>query len=386
MEGPSTPAQAGSRPTVKRIAIDARFYHTGTGVARYLKNFLRQLPAADPQTNYTIIVQPQSVAELRALCPRHWTIVGLGIGHYSLGEQTALLRYLNRQQFDLVYFTMFNHPMLYRGKFVVMIHDLIMHFYPPRSLWHPRTWAYRLVMWHAAHAAKAIITNSEMTKRDVVKYLHVPPSKCHAILLAVEDTFGPASGAEIKRVKAKYDIKKPYVLFLNAWRPHKGLPELVGAWEKRQRDDLQLVIGGQPNPAFPEIIAAVESAQAPDKSILTLGFIDDNDLPTLYSGAKVYINPSHYEGFGFGLLEAMACGAPVLAGDNACLKEVGSEAAHYFHTQSADDLARQLECLLDDNSLRADLVQKGFRRVQNFSFARLTTQTLGVFNSVLKQS
>lgn len=366
------------------ICIDARFYHTGTGVARYLKGLITHLAAIDTTNHYTVIVRQESVESLKSTLPANWHVAGLEIAHYSLSEQSTLLSYLNQHKFDLVYFTMFNHPILYRGKSIVMIHDLIMHMYPPRPLWHPRTWAYRFMMWHAAHWSDAIITNSQTTTADVVKYLNVPATKCHTIHLAVEDSFKPANKGEVAKTTKKYGITKPYLFFVNAWRPHKGLPELVEAFVKLNRSDLQLVIGGKPNPNFPDVKAVVESAQKSNPNIVTPGFIDDTDLPVLYSGAELYVNPSHYEGFGFGILEAMACGTPVLSADNACLKEVGGNAAIYFKTKSATDLETKMDELLNNPPKRSALVKLGHDRVNNFSFRKMAAQTLDLFNKVLE--
>lgn len=368
-----------------RICIDARFYHTGTGVARYIKNLLKELKSLDTDTHYTIIVRPPSVDELNHDKPSNWTVVGLDIVHYSFGEQTTFLFWLNKQKFDLVYFTMFNHPILYRGKSIVMIHDLIMHMYPPRPWWHPRTLVYKYVMWHAAHKATAIINNSETTKHDVVKFLHVPAAKCHAILLAVEDSFRPVTDKKtLDDVKAKFGITKPFLFFLNAWRPHKGLPELVQAFaEIKKEHDVELVLGGKPDKKFPGVIAAVEAVKKTTDGIITPGFIADDEIKALMSSTALYINPSHYEGFGFGLLEAMSCGAPVLAADNPCLKEVGADASAYFKTKSADDLATQMSDLLDNPARRAELIKLGHHRVKDFSFTTMTKQTVEVFKKVL---
>ncbi len=369
----------------KKICIDARFYHTGTGVARYIKNLLKELKSLDTENEYTIVVRPESVEELEKDKPKNWTITGLDIVHYSFGEQTTFLFWLNKQKFDLVYFTMFNHPILYRGKSIVMIHDLIMHMYPPRPWWHPRTLVYKYVMWHAAQWSNAIINNSETTKNDVVKHLNVPASKCHVTLLAVEDSFQPVTNKEtLDAVKAKFGITKPFLFFLNAWRPHKGLPELVQAFASITKDhDVELVLGGKPDKKFPDVIAAVDTVKQSTDGILTPGFISDDEMKALMSSTELYINPSHYEGFGFGVLEAMACGAPVLAADNPCLKEVGSDASNYFKTKSATDLAKQADTLLKDKSLRDALQKKGFERVSDFSFKRMTEQTLAVFKKTI---
>lgn len=388
MESKSTPSQTSSRTTVSRICIDARFFaRKHAGVARYTQALITNLMEVDHDNDYTVIIRPEAVDEYPKTMPKNWRVEVMDIPHYTLAEQTTLLSYLNQHKFDLVYFTMFNHPIFYRGKSIVMIHDLIMHFYPPRPLWHPRTWIYRFVMWHAAHWSDAIIHNSITTKNDVVKHLNVPEKKCHAILLAVEDSFAPVKSEDkIKEVKAKYNITKPFLFFINAWRPHKGLPELVEAFPKIKKDhDVQLIIGGKPVSQFPEIIKAVEDAKKELIDIITPGFISDEDMMTLMTASELYVNPSHYEGFGFGLLEGMACGATVLTADNACMKEIGGDGAAYFKTKSGTDLANKANDLLANKEKRDELQHKGFARIKDFSFKTMAEQTKKLFEQILKQ-
>lgn len=371
----------------KRICIDARFYRKATaGVGRYTRGFIHALQKIDKVNDYTVILTPTDYAEWpKETTPPNWQVKVMDIVHYSFAEQTQLLTYLNQEKFDLVYFTMFNHPLFYRGKRMVMIHDLIMHFYPPRPLWHPRTWAYRYMMHHAAHWSEKIINNSENTKRDVIKFLHVPEEKCVVALLAVEPEFKPQHNEKhFAELREKYGLTKPFIFFVNAWRPHKGLPELVKAFLSIKKDhDVQLLVAGQPNKSFPDVETSVRNAQKETRDIITPGFISDEDMVTLYSMAELYVNPTHYEGFGLGILEAMSCGCPVVTADNSCLPEVAGDAACYFKTKDTDDLARAIRDMLDDPQLRKDLRQKGFEQAKKFSYEKTAEETRAVFEEIL---
>ncbi|HEY1074532.1 MAG TPA: glycosyltransferase family 1 protein [Patescibacteria group bacterium] len=370
-----------------RICIDARFYSTGTGVARYIKALLHQLQRLDTENEYTVILKPESMVEWNSQPhPKNWRVKTLDIVHYSVYEQTKLLSYLNKEKFDLVYFTMFNHPIFYRGKRVIMIFDLIMHFYPPRPLWHPRTWAYRYMMWHAAHWAHRVLNDSQSAKDDVIKHLHVPAKKCTVTLLAVEDKFQPEHNVKrFDELKSKFGLTKPFLFYVNAWRPHKGLPELVEAFlEVKKNHDIQLLISGKPNPSFPEVIESVTHGQAQTSDIITPGFISDEDVISLYSMAEAYINPSHYEGFGLGPLEAMASGCPVISAKNSSIPEAVGDAGLYYKTGDSHDLAKKIDTLLADKKLKEELRDKGLAHVKTFSFEKMAQQTLMVFDEVLK--
>ncbi len=371
-----------------RIAIDARFYRKSTaGVGRYTRGLVHHLQPLDSANDYTIILTPDDYKEWpKESQPSNWTVKVLDIVHYSLGEQTQLLSYLNQEKFDLVHFTMFNHPLLYRGKFVVTIHDLTMTLFPLRPLWHPRTWAYRYTMQHAATKAQKVIAPSLSTKNDIITHLHTPENKIVLTYEAVEPEFQPQNDAKtFALVREKFGITKPFILFVNAWRPHKGLPELIEAFLKAKVDaDIQLVVAGKPNASFPSVIEAVEAAKKKTPDIITPGFIDDEDMINLYNMTAGFVFSSHYEGFGLGLAEALACGSPTISADNSSLPEVGGEASLYYPTGNTDALAQAIVRLTKDPALQQSLRQKGLERSKQFSFDKMAQETLTAYQSVLQ--
>ncbi len=372
---------------MSRIAIDARFYRKSTaGVGRYTRGLIHHLQGLDQSHHYTVILTPDDFKEWpKEPALPNWEVKVLDIVHYTKGEQTKLLRYLNEQKFDLVHFTMFNHPLLYKGKFVVTIHDLTMTLFPLRPVWHPRTWAYRYTMQHAASAAKKIIVPSLSTKNDVHRLLGAAEDKIVLTYEAVEPEFQPQPDLQKRAdTEQKFGITKPFVFFVNAWRPHKGLPELVAAFLKAKEEiDIQLVVAGKPNASFPDVIEAVEGAKKKTPDVITPGFIDDADMITLYSAASAFAFSSHYEGFGLGALEALACGAPTISADNSSLPEVVGDAAILYPTGDIEALAQAIVRLTKDPALQEEFRQKGIARAKAFSFDKMAQETLAVYQSLL---
>jgi glycosyltransferase involved in cell wall biosynthesis len=369
------------------IAIDARSYRRSTaGVGRYTRALIHNLQMLDTDNNYTVILTPEDYKEWPVdTTPSNWRTEVLDVPIYSVAEQTRLRSFLLKNKFDLVHFTMFNHPIGYNRPFVVTIHDLTMSLFPLRGYFHPRSLAYRFVMQHAATHAKHIIVPSEATKNDVIKILKAPSTKITTTYEAVEPEFKPQTNTkQLELVKQKYGITKPFLFFVNSWRPHKGLPDLIDAFlAVKQECDIQLLVSSKPNPAFPEIVQAVESAKSTSGDIFTPGFIPDEDIISLYSLAASFVFPSHYEGFGLGALEAIACGCPTIAAQNSSLPEVLGDAGLYYPTGDTKALAKTIKMLLADPALSADLKSKGLEQAARFSFVTMAHQTQAIYTTIL---
>jgi glycosyltransferase involved in cell wall biosynthesis len=372
---------------MKRVCIDARFYaKRHTGVSRYTRALIHHLQKIASDIDYTVILTPEDHAEWpKDDMPKNWHVKILNIPFYTRAEQIGFLNYLNHEKFDLVHFTMFNHPIRYNKPFVVTIHDLTMTLFPLRSRWHYRFLAYRYTMRHAAKASAHIIVPSKATANDVESHLNVPKDKISVTYEAVEPEFKPDQNSNhLTQLKEKYGLTKPFIYFVNAWRPHKGLLDMIQAYEMVKCDhDVQLLIAGKPNPAFPEIVHAVEQAKEHLGDVVTPGFIPDNELISLYSIATAFVFPSHYEGFGLGALEAISCGAPTISADNSSLPEVLGDAALYYPTGDIAKLAEHIGTLLDNSKLQHELHEKGLKQAKKFSFDTMAEETLAVYKQVL---
>ncbi len=317
--------------------------------------------------------------------PPHVRKVLVNAPHYSFAEQVKFLRLLHREKCDLVHFTHFNLPIFYRGAFVVTIHDTTISFFPGKKMnsWWQRL-AYRIVIRHAVHAAKRVITVSQNTSQDVQKLFGVPASKISVVPNGIGSEFRPDSDAEKQAVKKKFSLGEKFLLYTGNWREHKNLVGLLQAFRKilDTQPSLQLVITGRPDPHYPEVQETISKLGLHD-SVKLLGLVDFSDLVRLYGAASVYTFPSLYEGFGLPPLEAMSCGTPVAASRVSAIPEVCGEGALYFDPRDIDDMAKKILQLLTDDSLRQNLIANGKKQIQQFSWDTAAAETLKILRSVV---
>lgn len=370
-----------------RIGLDLRFWRSSTGgVGRYSRNLLAELLKLDPVNEYTAIITPADEPEF-SLQADNLTKRIVPIAHYSLSEQTKFAGVLNGSNFDLVHFAQFNHPLLYRRPFVITIHDITMHYYPSgsqKNSWSRRL-AYKKIMADCRRA-KRILVPSESTKSDLVGVLGIQPAKVVITPEGVESTYQPASPDKVVELKKRLGLPERYLLFVSRWERYKGLSVLLDAHKQLGREfpELGLVIAGKPDRQNPEVANAVAEAQRAGLKVVTPGFVAEEDLPTLYSAASVYVLPSLYEGFGLMVLEAFASGVPVVTSNVSSLPEVAGDAALLVDPRNPDEIAGAIKSILTDKVLAESLRQKGLERVKQFSWRKMAEQTLEVYRQVLK--
>jgi len=370
----------------KRIGLDLRFYRRETGgIGRYSRNLLLELLQLDTSNHYTAILTPADEAEFTLRADNLKKLV-VPISHYSMTEQCHLPKILNAEQFDLVHFTNFNHPLLYRRRFIVTVHDLIMHLHPTGAQKNStlRRIAYKLVINDCRRAAK-IIVPSLSTKNDLVRMLGFPSSKVVITPEGSESVFRRADPALVTALRHRLQLPERYLLFVSRWEEYKGLLKLVEAHKilSAEFPELGLVIAGKPDKQNPAVVAQIEAAKAAGQKIITPGFVSDEDLVPLYTGASVYVHPSLYEGFGIMILEAMACGAPVVTSNVSSLPEVAGEAALLVDPRSVSEIAAAIKRLLTNPALADELRERGFKRVKQFSWQKMAKQTLEVYRQLL---
>ncbi len=367
-----------------RIGLDGRFWRSSAGgIGRYTRELVKNLLAIDSENQYILFITPDDVAEC-TLEAKNLEKVVTSIKHFSFGEQIQLTRLIESHQIDLMHFLNFNHPLNYRRPFITTIHDLTMNFFPVGRQRLPIIrQAYLVNMEHAARASVKVIVPAQVVKEDVVKLLKVGADKIEVIYEGATVPGSPNTQPNKEYLK-KIGISKPYILFVSQWRPHKGLLVLLEAFAKiKESNDIQLVITGKPNLAFPEIPAAIERSVF-RSDIITPGFIDDQLLDTLYSGAELFIFPSWYEGFGLPPLEAMARGVPVAASNTSVMPEVLGDAAAYFDPRDPSAMAKLIgETLANPAQLKA-LKTKGLKQAAKYSWKKMAEQTLQLYQSVMK--
>lgn len=265
---------------------------------------------------------------------------------------------------------------------VVTIHDLSFLVVP--ELCSPRIIGpFSKGVPRFAAEADAILAYSESTKGDIVRYLAVDPAKVTVAPLAVDEDFIPISRDEAaERIKARYGIGEPFLLFVSTLEPRKNVPTLLRAFALLAKDiPHRLVLVGRTGWGTEEIFATLDSLNLGER-VVRAGFVPQQDLLAFYCAADAFVFPTLYEGFGLPLLEALSCGCPVVTAKNSSVPEVTDAAALYADPRDPESVAAAVRRVLEDGSLRADLVARGRAQAKKFSWATCAQRTLEVYRSV----
>lgn len=372
------------------IGIDARLYGLeNAGIGRYITNLVDELVVQNKKREFLLFVRPQ-YASLH-LDQKHVRTEVLDIPHYSLREQFIDWE---KYRLDLLHVPHFNASILYPGKLVLTIHDLIKHHStgPETTTRNPAFYlgkrlGYLALTRLVAGKADQIIAPSHWVKEDVVKTLGVTPEKIEVIYEAVDSRFGKAvSEDEIKKLLVKHQLKKPFLVYTGSVYPHKNIDLLLEAIKKRnlvKELDFSLAVVCARNVFWQRLQDKVTKLGL-DNEVKLLGFLSDEELAGLYKQAYALVQPSFMEGFGLTGLEAMKVGLPVLAAKATCLPEVYRDAALYFDPRSVDDFIDKLNLITQNRKLYQTLADKGKERAKEFSWKMAARDTLKVYDEVAK--
>jgi glycosyltransferase involved in cell wall biosynthesis len=282
--------------------------------------------------------------------------------------------------------TFYNHPLIH-GRFVVTVHDLILKRFPEFLPSIARRAYYKLMTESAVRGAARIITVSEFTRRDMIEFWESSAPRLRAIPNGVSDSFKPVEDREeLTRVRERYQLPERFILYVGTCKRHKNLPRLLDAYGTLPatiRRAVPLVLLAQPDPRYPEVERMIEKRRIAG-DVRWHWDIPDRDLLVFYTLADFLALVSLYEGFGFPVLEAMACGTPSLAATGGSLEEVGGDAALYVSPHDVDDIRAGLLRLIEDDKLREALTAKGLQRAKQFSWARAAAEVVRVYREILQ--
>lgn len=369
-----------------RIGIDARFYGSvGKGLGRYTEKLITHLEKIDQQNQYFIFLTRENFGEYQPK-NKNFQKVLANYRWYTLAEQIYFPRMLRSYRLDLVHFPHFNVPLLYCGKFVVTIHDLILLHFPTRrgsTLGTVHYWfkfrMYRIVIWSAIRRSIAVIAVSRFTRDDVLQHYPIAKNKIVVTYEACDFPDGvPSEEADVK-ILATYGILRPYILYVGNAYPHKNLELLIAAFTEilKAHPTLHLVLVGKIDYFYERVKRFV--AEQGVANVVFTEFIPDTELNAVYRNAEMYVFPSQYEGFGLPPLEAMANGVPVLAANHPCMREILGDSAQFFESQNLQALVSATQQLLSDGVLRKTLVERGNQQVRCYSWKKMAEETLGVY-------
>jgi len=380
-----------------RIGIDiSRTIEESTGVGYYAKHLVSGLAKVDPDNDYLLYgifydchprgwknasIPPSSNFRLHQRESPSWLVrrQWINFGHYK----EKLLGGI-----DLLHSTAYTLPPVSDTNMIVTIHDLSCFVLPQFHTSENCQFVTRNVH-HASRRARFIIADSESTKREVKRFLHVPDEKIEVIYLAAAESFyREALPSSITKVKKTYRITKPYFLAVGSLEPRKNLSRALIAFKaliETGKVDYQFVIAGGKGWKNESFDTALKRLNIDDRLVVT-GYVAEEDLLPLYQGADVFLYPSLYEGFGLPVLEAMASGVPVVTSNTSSLPEVAGDAALLVKPMEVFDIYEAMEALATRPDLREECRRKGFKRSRIFTWEETARKTLTLYQKVLGEA
>lgn len=371
------------------IGIDARFFGPfGKGLGRYTQRLIENLEKVDTENTYTIFLRRENFDDYKPKNKRFKKVCA-HFEWYSLEEQTAWPQFLKRYKCDLVHFPHFNVPLLYRGKYVVTVHDLIILHFPTKKAttlgplkYALKQVAYKSVIKNAVNTSDHIITVSEFSKRDIVKHFNLDKKKVTVTYEAAD--FSIDAAASFEAISKNHNIqKKSYILYVGNAYPHKNIEKLIEAFEliSRKHPSTKLVLVGKMDYFYKRVKDFAKEKNI--SNIIFPGYVTDEELAALYRNCAVYTFPSLYEGFGLPPLEAMKHGAPVTSSREACMPEILKDGALYYNPYSAVDISKKIIDVLEHEKVQAELTEKAKKVVSSYSWGICAIETKKVYQGIL---
>ncbi|MDB5349639.1 MAG: glycosyltransferase family 1 protein [Planctomycetota bacterium] len=375
-----------------RVGINARILHDSRirGWSRYTLDLLAALARRGVEL---YLYSDCSIA------PEHLTRAGLPPElhrvreappmRYLAWEQRWLPRALAEDRVD-VFHSPFNFglPWFSPCPRVLTLHDAIEHAYqakdvPRPNQWNPRAIQSRLQGWRARARADRIITVSQHAKDDITRVYGIPPEKIAVTYEAADEPFHrPVPDSVRAEVRGRHELPGRFVFYIGGWEGRKNVPFLVRSFAAANPDGVGLVLAGAKSHERAAITELAASLGISDR-VRLLGWVEDEDLPALYSEAMAFVYPSLYEGFGLQLCEAMACRCPTLASRATCLPEVLGDGGETFSLDDTSELASLLRRVADDPAFRSNLVDRAGRRSRVFTWDETADRTIAVYRDVI---
>lgn len=377
----------------KHIGLNAHLLsmshsYRGAGISWYIINLLKNLADALPDFfRYSAFLHDRA---FQAQAP------GLTLNFSRLPTQRPVIRIfweqfiqpvvLRKTGIDLLHALAFVAPLAAPCPFVVTVYDLSFLRYPeafrPFNRWYLSRFTARTVK-----GAKAVIAISESTRQDVIKLLNVPEERVHTIYCGADESFRPLPPADVAAFKSAQQLPDKFMLYLGTLEPRKNVDGLIRAYARyrqRQTNAPPLIIAGGKGWYYSQIFELVEALNLTD-SVRFPGYIPQELLPLWYNAATLYVYPSHFEGFGLPVLEAMACGTPVITSTASSLPEItGADgAARLVDPGDVEALAEAMVEIMGRPDMQKTMAKQGRLRAANFNWQKTARETIKIYQQVL---
>ncbi len=360
------------RPVLDARTVSPHF----PGIGRYTFELARALSAI---IDLALLVNPlesSNELDLWSLSARR---IAVPHGLRSLAQQWVIPARLRRFRASVYHSPFYLMPYWPACPTLVTVYDVIALAEREGFTSHQRR-LYRLSHQLAFNSARHSLTLSEAARADFIQHFNVPESRISAIPPGLAAHFAPPAPEAVTAFRQQHGLPGEYLLNVGINKPHKNLPKLIRAYATLPGSAPPLVIVGPEDSRFPEARAA---AQPMKERVVFLGRVPDEHLPLVYGGAGLYLQPALLEGFGFPVLEAMGCGAPVVCSDIPALRELAANAALYFDPRREDSIAHTILEALDNTPLRTALRERGRLRARQYTWERTAEQTLAVYRRIV---
>ncbi|TDX59261.1 glycosyltransferase family 4 protein [Orenia marismortui] len=364
---------------MNKILINALLVsEKSSGIGNYGYNLINSLDRLDLKYDISSLVQKKIESnnidiQIKQCSNRY---------HRILYEQIPLRR--NYKNYDLIHFIDYSSPIIaINTPFIVTIHDLSFYKYPETFNYGSRRIKQILAPISIKRSNK-VIADSKNTKKEILSRFNINESKVKVIYPGSPSYNKIEDIRKLEAVKRKYGINQDYILYVGTIEPRKNLLRLLEAYHNLLKQGIKekLVIVGKKGWLYEDIFKKVEELGL-DKQVLFLGYLPEKEKVALYSGAKVFVYPSLYEGFGLPPLEAMSCGTPVVVSNSSSLPEVVGDSGIYVDPKRADSIAQGIYDLLDQKKLREKLSLLGVKRSKKFTWEKSIKNILEVYDKIL---
>lgn len=362
--------------------------YRGAGISWYIVNLLKSLGRVSPEfLRYSIFLRDRAFqGQAPALSLRFSRLPTQQPAVRILWEQFIQPVALSRAGVDLLHALAFVSPVAVKVPVVVTVYDLSFLRYPeafrPFNRWYLSHFTARSVK-----QAKAVVAISESTRQDVINFLKTPPERVHTVYCGVDAAFHPLPPAQVAAFRARQQLPEQFILFLGTLEPRKNVAGLLRAYAQWRAHDSQawpLVLAGGKGWYYAEIFKLVEALNL-TAWVRFPGYVPQDELPLWYNAASLFVYPSHFEGFGLPVLEAMACGTPVITSTAASLPEVigRNGAGCLVDPQQPEALAETMARVINDEELRRSMAAEGLARARQFHWDKTAHETIEIYKNVL---
>lgn len=354
-----------------KVAVDARMYNM-SGIGTYIQNLIKN-------NCYTIALGNKE--ELKKINELE-KVIEFNSPIYGIKEQLKFpYKQLKKEKIDLLHIPHYNIPIFYKGDMIVTIHDLTHLVYSEFLSNKFAKYYAKFMMRLAIKKAKIILTESENTKNDILKYFKVDENKIKVIYLGVKEELQEKSKQEVDYLYNKFNIprNKKILMYVGNLKPHKNLERLLEAFSKiKNKDNYTLLLVGKAFESY-NILGNKEEELNIKDNVIHTGIVTEEELCDLYNLIDLFVFPSLYEGFGLPVIEALRCGCKVASSNSSSLPEVGGNIVTYFDPKNTQEMAERIEEALEQNDTEEDK-QKRIEWAKKFDWKKTAEGIKEIFN------